>query len=52
MIANNAIFNAGTYSCTIAGDVESNGTLNGGTSLFTMTAADAQVNRHTDYYFL
>lgn len=43
MIANNAIFNAGSYTYTIAGDVESNGTLNGGTSTFVMTAADAQL---------
>ncbi|MBW8687426.1 T9SS type A sorting domain-containing protein [Chitinophaga rhizophila] len=43
MIANNAIFNAGSYTYTIAGDLESNGTLNGGTSTFTLTAADAQL---------
>jgi hypothetical protein len=39
MIANNAIFNAGSYTYTIAGDVESNGILNGGTSSFIMTDA-------------
>ncbi|ACU62349.1 hypothetical protein [Chitinophaga pinensis] len=53
-ITNNAVFNAGTYTYTIGGDVESNGTLNGGTSLFTLTAADAQLTGtpNTTFYDL
>lgn len=39
-IANNAIFNAGSFTYTIGDDFESNGTLNGGTSTFTMSSAD------------
>jgi len=37
-INGNAIFNAGSNSFTVNGDVESNGTLNGGTSTFTLTS--------------
>ncbi|WP_436484157.1 T9SS type A sorting domain-containing protein [Chitinophaga sp. ARDCPP14] len=37
-INGNAIFNAGSNNFTVAGDLESNGTLNGGTSTFTMTS--------------
>jgi fibronectin-binding autotransporter adhesin len=37
IVANNAIFNAGSNTFTVAGDIESDGTLNGGTSLFTMS---------------
>ncbi|WP_343667968.1 hypothetical protein [Chitinophaga sp.] len=39
VIANNAIFNAGSNSYTVAGDMESDGTLNGGTSTFTLSGA-------------
>jgi hypothetical protein len=38
-IASNAIFNAGSLAYTVAGDVESDGTLNGGASTFTLNAA-------------
>ncbi|SKC99049.1 hypothetical protein SAMN05660461_1349 [Chitinophaga ginsengisegetis] len=37
-INGNAIFNAGSNNFTVGGDIESNGTLNGGTSTFTMTS--------------
>jgi len=37
-INSNAIFNAGSASYTVAGDLESDGTLNGGTSTFTLTS--------------
>jgi hypothetical protein len=43
-INSNAIFNAGSYSYSLAGNMESNGTLNGGTSLFTFTANPAQIS--------
>ncbi|SEL53795.1 hypothetical protein SAMN04488505_102494 [Chitinophaga rupis] len=38
-IGNTGIFNAGSNTYTVGGDIESNGTLNGGTSIFTMSAA-------------
>ncbi|HEY6900659.1 MAG TPA: T9SS type A sorting domain-containing protein, partial [Puia sp.] len=38
-INGNAILNAGSASYTVAGDMESDGTLNGGTSTFTLTSA-------------
>ncbi|NLR80211.1 hypothetical protein [Chitinophaga eiseniae] len=38
-IAGNAIFNAGGNTFTANGNIESNGTLNGGTSTFTMTSS-------------
>lgn len=43
-IASGAIFNAGSYNFTVAGDVQSNGTLNGGTSTFTLSAASGVVS--------
>ncbi|MCX2449653.1 hypothetical protein OQX61_00080 [Pedobacter sp. PLR] len=43
-IANNAIFNAGSNSYTVGGDIESDGTLNGGTSVFTMSSAAAELS--------
>jgi hypothetical protein len=43
IISNGAIFNAGTYSYTVGADIESNGTLNGGTSTFTMTFAGGEL---------
>ncbi|WP_349318552.1 hypothetical protein [Chitinophaga sp. MM2321] len=39
-INGSAIFNAGANTFTVGGDLESNGTLNGGTSTFTLTSAD------------
>lgn len=38
IINNNSILHAGSGSFTVAGDIESNGTLDGGTSTFTMTS--------------
>lgn len=43
LIANNAVFNAGSNTFTVAGDMESDGTLNGGTSLFTLSGTNAQL---------
>jgi fibronectin-binding autotransporter adhesin len=43
IINSDAIFNAGSYSYTVAGDIESNGTLNGGSSTFTMSSAAGQL---------
>ncbi|MGE7773225.1 hypothetical protein ACQKLP_00790 [Chitinophaga sp. NPDC101104] len=43
-IANTAIFNAGSYTFTVGEDIESNGTLNGGTSTFNMTSTSGQGN--------
>jgi hypothetical protein len=42
-VSGGAVFNAGTYNYTVADDVESNGTLNGGTSTFTMTSPTGQL---------
>jgi len=39
IIANNSIFNAGSYTYNVGGDIESNGTLNGGSSTFIMSSA-------------
>ena len=39
-INSNAIFNASSYSYTVGTDIESDGTLNGGTSTFIMTSTD------------
>jgi hypothetical protein len=50
-ISSNALFNAGSYSYTIGGDVISNGTLNGGTSSFTLTAASGNIYGSPDTYF-
>ncbi len=43
-IASNAIFNAGTYTYLVGGDLESSGTLNGGTSTFTMSSVAGTVD--------
>ncbi len=44
IISNGAIFNAGPYSYTVGADIESDGTLNGGTSTFTMTSATGELD--------
>lgn len=51
-ISDSAVFNAGSYSYTVAGDLQSSGTLNGGTSSFTMSAAGGIIegNRNTTFY--
>lgn len=38
IVNSDAIFNAGSHSYTVGGNIESNGILNGGTSTFTMTS--------------
>jgi fibronectin-binding autotransporter adhesin len=43
-INSNGIFNAGSYTHTLAGNMESNGTLNGGSSNFIFTSAVAQIS--------
>ncbi|UPK72677.1 hypothetical protein [Chitinophaga filiformis] len=50
-ISGGAVFNAGSYSYTVAQDIESNGTLNGGTSTFTMTSAGGQLSGSTGTTF-
>ncbi|CAN5378867.1 hypothetical protein BH11BAC3_BH11BAC3_02010 [soil metagenome] len=42
-INNNSIFNAGSFTHTIAGDITSNGILNGNTSTFIMTSPSGQL---------
>ncbi|SFD78777.1 hypothetical protein SAMN05518672_103218 [Chitinophaga sp. CF118] len=51
-IMNNAVFNAASYTYAITGDMESNGTLNGGTSTFTMSSATGQLtgSPNTTFY--
>lgn len=53
-INGNAVLNAGGNSYTIGGDIESNGTLYGGTSTFTMTGANADLtgSDSTSFYNL
>jgi fibronectin-binding autotransporter adhesin len=43
-IRSNAIFNAGSFSYTVAGNLESNGVLNGGTSTFTINSSTAELS--------
>ncbi len=43
-ISSGAIFNAGSNSYTVAGDIQSNGTLNGGASTFTMSSSTGQIS--------
>jgi fibronectin-binding autotransporter adhesin len=43
-ISSVSIFNASTYSYSIAGNIESNGTLNGGSSTFTMSSATGELS--------
>ena len=54
VMANNAIFNAGGFTYTIGDDVESNGTLNGETSTFTMSSTDGEITGtpNTTFYDL
>ncbi|MEP6512241.1 MAG: hypothetical protein ABJA79_00110, partial [Parafilimonas sp.] len=53
-INNSGIFNAGSYGYTVAGNLQSTGTLNGSTSTFTMSSAAAQLagNITTTFYNL
>ncbi len=43
-INSTSIFNASSYSYIVGTDIESNGTLNGGTSTFTMTSVTGQLS--------
>jgi hypothetical protein len=43
-INSNAIFNAGNYSHSVGGNIESDGILNGNTSSFTMSSATGQIS--------
>lgn len=43
-IRSNAIFNAGSFSYTVAGSLESNGVLNGGTSTVTMSSSTGELS--------
>jgi fibronectin-binding autotransporter adhesin len=43
-IRSNSIFNAGSFSYSVAGNIESNGTLNGGTSTFTVSSATGELS--------
>lgn len=51
IINSDAIFNAGSNSYTVARNIESNGTLNGGTSTFTMTSAAGLVSGSPGTHF-
>lgn len=51
VINSNSIFHAGSYSYTVAGDIESNGILNGETSTFTMSSATGQLTGSPDTEF-
>lgn len=50
-VNSDAIFNAGSNSYTVAGNIESNGTLNGGTSTFNMTAAAGLISGSPGTHF-
>lgn len=51
VVAENAIFNAGSYTCTLGGDVISDGTLYGMTSTFITTNVDADLSTSAQTYF-
>jgi hypothetical protein len=53
-ISNGATFNAGAYSYTVGGNVTATGTLNGGTSLFTLSSAAGSLSgsANTTFYDL
>ncbi|MBO9562132.1 MAG: hypothetical protein J7621_05130 [Niastella sp.] len=50
-VNSDAVFNAGANSYTVGGNVESNGTLLGGTSTFTMTSAAGLVSGSANTHF-
>lgn len=43
VISSNSLFNAGSYTYTVGGDIQSDGTLNGGTSTFIMNSSDGNL---------
>ncbi|MEI6946486.1 T9SS type A sorting domain-containing protein [Paraflavisolibacter sp. H34] len=53
-ISHGGIFHAGSYTHTVGGDLESDGTLNGGTSTFRLTAPDGLLSGSpgTTFYHL
>ena len=50
-INSNAVFNATSYSYTVGTDIDSDGTLNGGTSTFTMTSTTGQLSGSANTVF-
>lgn len=44
VVSSTGVFNAGSNSYTVLGDIESDGTLNGGTSTFTMNGAASELS--------
>ncbi|AXY73918.1 hypothetical protein D3H65_07955 [Paraflavitalea soli] len=51
VVNSDAIFNAGANTYTVAGNIESNGTLNGGTSTFNMTSPAGRVSGSANTHF-
>ncbi len=51
-ISSTGVFNAGSYNYAVGGDIESNGTLNGGTSTFTMNGTTVEIagSPNTSFY--
>lgn len=45
-VGNTGVFNAGAYSFSVGGNISSSGTLNGGTSSFTMTSGAGSSQAH------
>jgi len=50
-INSNSIFNASSYAYTVGTDIESDGTLNGGSSTFTMTSTDGTLTGSPETFF-
>jgi hypothetical protein len=50
-IRSSAILNASSYTYNVLGHIESNGTLNGGTSTFIMQSADGEISANTTTTF-
>lgn len=51
VIRSSAVFNASSYNYTVGGNIESNGTLNGGTSTFIMNSANAEISANSTTFF-
>ncbi len=51
VIRSSAIFNASSYTYSVSGHIESNGTLNGGTSTFIMNSANAEISANSTTFF-
>jgi hypothetical protein len=50
-IANNSIFNAGSHTYTVGGNIESDGRLNGGTSTFVMSSSAGELSASAETEF-